>query len=667
MWFPLNWRLAAGILVWSGFFGGGGGKLPAAPLDDLERLRPTTPEQVRAVSLAAWQQAARQLDEWFAARAWHEPAEPDDVLRRLGELVDAKARHDRLLEALLELRGQFAAWPDAAEARLAVRHYLRLLATAVDSGGRLRYTLRDAIDNASYALDPTLPRFEQMIRLLTERKVGVAANVLSYVLFDPAPDSGPQPYPESTKRLVLALCEAAEDPDLVPVLALYLREPDVAPGLALEAARVLVALGLPQTPLPNTAEEDLPALTPEEFQARLSAIEPTGLSAAEQARRRELLAWCESRLRHGVREPELRVGSCAVRPGDWLLMRNPSPYNRFTDLSPGLFTHAGVVAEQQDAAGRRHLVIVDLPERGTRIPATNVEVFLNRSLHYVFVRHAEPAVAEALAEAAASLIGNESQFDLAFQTSRIEALRGQELRGQRIHTYCAGLLLLLVQDAERPRTEFFPFDEFAASPRSLSNLSVIGLSLGDRFVSPTGPMFSPNLRLVGRREPMYDPGREVKEAVYDHFAQAISERPLVLAPDFLQTMRLESARLSVTYPWLGRALARLNDVSPEMDLEAAAKAASVIEGLDQIADRGWQQFEAAREAILLDESVLQPGPQVDADWLRQQLEFRRTHAGLLTQWTQGSITPRELRIALVAFYREQACRELEQKFFRAAP
>jgi hypothetical protein len=49
-------------------------------------------------------------------------------------------------------------------------------------------------------------------------------------------------------------------------------------------------------------------------------------------------------------------------------MRNPSPYNLFTDLSPGLFTHVGVITAETGSDGIRRMVVVDLPERGERMP-----------------------------------------------------------------------------------------------------------------------------------------------------------------------------------------------------------------------------------------------------------------------------------------------------------
>jgi hypothetical protein len=47
-------------------------------------------------------------------------------------------------------------------------------------------------------------------------------------------------------------------------------------------------------------------------------------------------------------------------------MRNPSPYNLFTDLAPGLFTHVGVVAVETGSDGKRRMVVVDLPSAERR-------------------------------------------------------------------------------------------------------------------------------------------------------------------------------------------------------------------------------------------------------------------------------------------------------------
>ena len=100
-------------------------------------------------------------------------------------------------------------------------------------------------------------------------------------------------------------------------------------------------------------------------------------------------------------------------------MRNPSPYNLFTDLSPGLFTHVGVVAAETGKDGIRRLVLVDLPERGTTMPATNVDAFVNRSLHYMFLRHPDPAVAKKMGDTAAAVIGAPTEFDLNFRTDHV--------------------------------------------------------------------------------------------------------------------------------------------------------------------------------------------------------------------------------------------------------
>ena len=119
---------------------------------------------------------------------------------------------------------------------------------------------------------------------------------------------------------------------------------------------------------------------------------------------------------------------------------------------------------------------------------------------------------------AADMIGNPTQFDLTFRTSRVLAVKGQPLKGATIHTYCAGFLLLCAQATPAPREAFFPFSETPARGNTLQNLATLGMTIGVEFVSPTGAIFSPRLQIVGRREPMYHPGREIQEAIYDHFA-----------------------------------------------------------------------------------------------------------------------------------------------------
>jgi hypothetical protein len=60
--------------------------------------------------------------------------------------------------------------------------------------------------------------------------------------------------------------------------------------------------------------------------------------------------------------------------------------------------------------------------------------------------------------------------------------------------------------------------------------------------------------------------------------------PLTPSPDLWQALRQQLASAAKHSPWLARALARASNVSERMDLEAAAKAATVIEVLDQIVE-----------------------------------------------------------------------------------
>jgi len=262
------------------------------------------------------------------------------------------------------------------------------------------------------------------------------------------------------------------------------------------------------------------------------------------------------------------------------------------------------------------------------------------------------------------MIGNECQFDLTFQTRRVEALRGKPLKGQRIHTYCAGFLLVCAGQTGLGREEFFPIPERAAGGKTLANLRRLGLSIGDDFISPTGALFSPHLEIVGRREPMYDPGREVQEAIYDHFADSMAHKTLTPSPDAYQLLREKLAGLANRLPWLARAMARAHDVSEHMDLEAAARAAAVVETLDEIAERNLNAFAEARAAILAGPMNEEARKQYTQDALNLIEAYRRRHAELWQRWRAGQVSQRAVREALVRFYAQRGRSELDERFFQ---
>ena len=126
----------------------------------------------------------------------------------------------------------------------------------------------------------------------------------------------------------------------------------------------------------------------------------------------------------------------------------------------------------------------------TQIPATTIDTYVQRTLNYMVLRHPDEKVARQMADAARSVIGNESQFDLNFRTERLTPLKGKPLKGKKIHTYCAGLLLLCGQQTAEPRRAFFPIPEYPAGGLAVKNLAKLGLTFGDKFISPTGALFS---------------------------------------------------------------------------------------------------------------------------------------------------------------------------------
>jgi hypothetical protein len=663
------------------------------PLAGVAATLPTAASGFTAARIDALETAADRAEEAFAELAlFRGLTTQQQGLERVGLLLELKDRTDRLLGRTLALRDDFAALPAGEPRRGLIRNYLRAASKLIDLSGRMRYALYDVVTGSMLRVLDQPAAFDLLVDLLLEHHSSVGALIVSDGLFElqPPKQAEPSEEPEATpglfrrrrqalreeqspdldaiKHKVLRLIGEAGNPDALPALVEYLETPDAPPELKLAAARTIRRLGLPQ-PLRPGHDPTLPEppITAASLRAIVQKIAPQKLPPASRGEREGLLAWLAEREKRGLEGDAYRLGDFTVRAGDWLLMRNPSPYNRFTDLAPGLFTHVGVITTETASDGVRRMVLVDIPERGDHIQATTIDTFVLRTLHYVVLRHEDPAVAKKMADAARAIIDNPSRFDLNFRTDRVAALQGKPLADQTIHTYCAGLLLLCAQETDAPRSDFFPIPEYPAGGKTQENLAQLGLTFGDNFISPTGALFSPHLKIVGRCESMYDPGREAEEAVYDHFANALINRTLTPSPDLFQSLRTKLAEAGENNPLIAQALADAAGVSRETDLVAAARTAAVVEALDEIARRASAGFFNARRALLAGpEKTLPERGYTSAD-IAAISAYRERHADLYRQLIAGRLTPRQLRLGLLDYYIPKGKRELDARFFHAKP
>lgn len=627
----------------------------------LEAALPVSAQQLTGFDAAAVDRSAAQLEEAAAQVAARLAEQPNAaVLSHMRRLLVAGEHVVGLAERLLEWRTAVASFPDPDSQQQAARGFLRCAARIIDLQGRLRYLQYDAFHTALARLARDAHARHSLVELAREYRSSIGAVAMVEWLFKPSPPGRAAPLSDATRLAVLHLAAETAHAPLLAELADLLFESALSPELVITCAEAVRAMGLPQKPRPD-AIEDLPEppLLASDLRERLLQLPQSQLSGPLAGRRARLLDWLEAEA-GGASGEAYRVGSIEVRPGDWLLMRNPSPYNLFTQLSPGLFTHVGVITTEVGPDGVKRFVVVDLPERGRHIPATNVETYVLRTLHYVILRHPDPMVAEAMAQAARELIGNESEFDLNFRTDRVLALGKGSLKGRKVHTYCAGLLLLCAQQTGRERSEFFPLSEGPAGGRTVENLQRIGITFGDDFISPTGAFFSPTLMLAGRCEPLYDPQREIEEAIFDHFAESLQVRALMPTPNLLQVIRLKLAEAARRNPLLAEALARAANVNASIDLVAAARAAAVVETLDEIAFGASREFLAARKWLTM-------GPperlELDDHELEQAHAYRKRHADLLRSWELGQLSPRGLRLALVRYYIDAGRHMLDARFF----
>jgi hypothetical protein len=661
-----NFPWLVSLLCWFSFeTTAWGNEEPHRLLEQLIAAVPRTADELTDEYVADLAVVVDQLEEWAVQVTWDLPTQRvEQVFEELEPLLTVKQRVDQSRGEIWSLRHALLEIDEEDQRRQAVRLYLQVTSQLIDLSGRLRYVLHDAIDIASYLLDPRPADFSRLIDLVTKKRLQVSASTLAYGLLDPAAESGAAAFSDDIKRQLIHLARISQDPEMVLFLAEFLRQPDVAPDLVLSALEAVREIGLPQKPRSGIRDATFtPATSAEELLQILGGLAHQPLREPQADRRDQLEQWLILCMESGQPGRSFRWGGAELQAGDWLLMRNPSPYNRFTDLGTGLFTHVGVVAEETDEQGHRRWVIVEIPERKSRIPATNLDEYLQRTLHYVFLRHPDAEAAARMGRTAANVIGNECQFDLTFRTERVAELRGKPLAGVPIHTYCAGLLLICADATDRPRSEFFPITERPAGAQFLENLERLGMSIGNGFVSPTGPLFSRQMEIVSEREPMYDPGREVKEAVYDHFADGMQFRKLQPTQDVYQQLRQRMVGLATTQPWLRRAVARAANVSERTDLESAARAAAVVETLDEIADAAVRDFEQSRTAIMLGTTADLEAHGLSAEQKEEVLEMRREHGKLLNEWLAGQLTPRELRTSLVDYYRRRGQEQLDERFF----
>ena len=592
-----------------------------------------------------------------------------------GQLALVKNEVDRLSASTLSHRVILGALPVEQRPKVKLQSFVRTCARLIDLSGRLRYVSYDAINDASYELAAEQATLGQLVDLLTKYNSSIGAAVMSDFLIDP-PANNPEglaPIDDATKVKILNLIAHSGQVDLMAVLAKVVFDQRTKPVVIIYAAETIRSVGLPQdppadpkAPLRKPAMLPKPAITAASLRKVLLALDGRSLSDVQKRRRKNLLAWLQIRQAQGLFKASYRLGKSNIRPGDWLLMRNPSPYNLFSDLSPGLFTHVGVVTDIKSSDGIRRMAVVDLPELGSHLPATNIDTFVQRTLHYFILRHKDPAVASKMAAVARTIVGNESEFDLNFRTSRIVELKGKPLEHAKITTYCAGLLLLCAQETGLPREHFFPIAEQDAGGNTLANLKRIGASIGDDFISPTGPLFSASMQIVARCEPMYSPSREIEQAIFRRFGEGLIHETLSMSLGLKDSLRLKLAEASRKDPRLAKALARVANVSETMDLVAAAKTAAAVAALDEIAYGTSRQFTAARRAITAGPILVLRRDGLTRDQLQKIQTLRRRHANLSRRWTAETLTPRELRIALVDYYIRNGQQSIEQRFFSSS-
>ncbi|MDG2207411.1 MAG: hypothetical protein P8K78_05860 [Pirellulales bacterium] len=636
------------------------------PVAQLLDLIPKVAERHTLQTTTEIKSLVPEVESWVVAQSTFESdATNADLLSLVRRILDVDININRALSQLYRQRAEFVAIEDQEIRTEAARSFLGCTTALIKLSGRIRYYTVDFFSEVGYEIESEPEDYDKLLDLYLEQRHAVGAlTSLNYLLGTIADPTLPQ-LSDHLKGKILQLARVARDVRLLPLLAQILREENVGPELLIFVADTIRHIGVPQD-AQDLGDQSVtpPIITAAKISSYLSRLEPIDLSESDRKRRADLIAWLDQRDQTGVEEEDYRFGLAVVRAGDWLLMKNPSPYNRFTNLHPGLYTHAGVVTTEVGEDGRRRFVVVDLPEIGNVIPATPVDKFVERTLDFVILRHENSGVSGTMGRIANSIIGNNSKFDLNFETDAIKSLKGTDLKGKRIEGYCAGLLLLCAQETDRPLENFFPLDEHPAKGNTLSNLAKLDVSMPNHFLSPTGPLFSPDTVVVYRCQTMYSPRRQIEQEIYDHFARQMRQGTLNPSLTWFEAMRLQLAEAAEKTPTLRSALTKATGINQNIDLVAAAKLGAVVQSLDAIAQEASREYSNTRNAFRLAAfDTLEDGTAGDKEF-EGIVRRRRRHADLFVRWEAGIVTPRDLRIELVDYYIEEGCHRLDDRFFQ---
>ncbi|QDV55760.1 hypothetical protein [Rosistilla oblonga] len=582
------------------------------------------------------------------------------LLAKADQIFALNAATRQHIDALWTLSGQIGAAADSPEARPAAAAFLKTISAWVDFSGRLRYATREQTRQTVRRL--SRPDVGRLISAAERHRVGIVAPAIAFVLVQPPPGSRARPFDDATRRQLLRLIQSTHEIDATASLYQFLRWPHTPDWLQLHLLNTLRSIGISQASL-----TDSDRLSPAELLDAVQQMPTETLSVDDRQLRIDLLAWLARLADKGVSGPTFRWGPVEIQAGDWVLQRNPSPYNRFTDLSPGLFTHVGIAAEVTDDAGVRRIVIVDLPETGTKIEADTADEFVSTSLHWIVLRHRDPKSAAAMGRVAAKLAGRTSEFDLTFNTALVHEQRGIVDRpDEAVRTYCAGFLALCAQEAGVSWEQLFPLVERPINDRCGENLKSLGLTMTE-FLSPSGPLFSPDMQIVGARPPMYAPDNQIREAVYDQFARRISERKFQMHETSAQRLRQQLAELSSDYSWVRAALAQVNDVSPAMDLVVAGRVATIVENLDAIADKQSEAFSDAMTLVSGQRVPAKASPEEAARLTEVLAQLKSDHPQWFADAAAGKLSNRQLQQLLTRFYSEQGQASVDAMFFPESP
>ena len=470
-----------------------------------------------------------------------------------------------------------------------------------------------------------------LTELFIAKKSSAAALEMAFNLVDPMPhrDEIPRSVSQATpqdpittetvlRRRLIDLVRISGQTNLLEELALLTEADGVDPLARLLAARCIEQFGVPQLArLTQPVEVPQSTVTARRIATAIERVRPS-LPPSLQTDASSLALRLQSKAVQGAAPSEtMRVMGIHFQRGDWILLREATPFTVASSLHPQCYHRIALVAHEAGTDGLGRLVVIDHTNNRLGVQVSSLDNWIafvqEHTIAWCVLRPVDALLSQMIEQSALSLAVVRSSARESNERSSVFQDRS---------CFSSGLAVTrsaLAATGVNPAI-FFPLQE--SSPEGIlgDNLKRLGVDLPDSFCSPTGLLLSKACIPIAMKIQAFDSRCGIRSAVFEYFDRSLCTR-----------------------------------VVDSLSEHSGSKTITLF--LNEVADRAVAAFDTAILAIVESDDP-DAAPPTDA-----QSESLRLYSHLVEQWGQQQLSLAQLREEVSQHVVADAIRTLDRKFF----